>query len=84
MKGRISLIKSSTAQHLRDSNGVGYLNETPIAIQFDTEPEVGSSFRFTTDNGGWVITSDVKAVDAENGNVLIQTRNSLYKLEKIS
>lgn len=54
-------------------------------IDFTVKPRIGEPFLFTSKKYGFCNTSDVKsvAIDSENGDLLIQTRNSLYKLEII-
>lgn len=55
----------------------------PAKINFINMPKIGDSFVFEHPQDGLCVTSDVKttAIDSETGEHLIQTRNSLFKLQ---
>lgn len=56
----------------------------PITITFGEKPVLNESFVFTNRHFGQCYTSTIRAIDSEKPDTfLIQTRNSVYKLEVV-
>lgn len=74
MIGQLTLLRSKNDPVFADPG-------TPLKVTFPEMPVVGESFIFETSCYGACHTSEVKAIDSETGEYLLQTRNSLYKLK---